>query len=250
MKLLVPVKQVPNPAHPVRLSRGANTAPELDDIPLVINPFDEIALEEAVRLRESGVATEVVALCIGPEAWEAEMRTALALGADRGVRITAESPPSPLCIARCIAAFSKQEAVEMILCGRQGVDLDRGMVGPMSAALLGWGQATFVSRLHITDGKAEVTREVDGGTEELALPLPAVITVDLRLNTPRYASLPNIMKARQKPLQRLTMADLGVDMELAFAPIGYSLPPIRPPVVRLENVAQLADILKDRGFVP
>jgi electron transfer flavoprotein beta subunit len=249
MKLIVPVKMVPNPTLPVRLSRNSMPQPDIESIPLVINPFDEIALEEAVLLRENKIAEQVIVVSVGPASWEAEMQTALALGADRAVRIKTETPLSPISIARCIVEFTVREEAQLILCGRQGVDQDRGMVGPMTAALLGWGQATFVSKLQIKNGLASVIREIDGGIEELTIPLPAVITTDLRLNTPRYASLPNIMKARRKPLHRSSIEELGVEVEPEAEVVKYSEPSPRPPVTRLENIAELADILRAKGFL-
>lgn len=252
MKLLVPVKMVPNPTIPVRIGDGSTTEqkPDLKNIELVINPFDEIAIEEAVSLRETGVAAEVVVVAVGPESWEAELRTALALGADRAIRIACDQPTTPLAIAHAIKAITTQEGAQLVICGRQGVDHDNGNIGPMTAALLGWGQATFVSNLKITDHTADITREVDGGVEQLAIPLPAVITADLRLNTPRYASLPNIMKARNKPLLRITPQELGIELPAAADISGYHLPPTRPPVVRLQNSSELVAILKAKGFLP
>ncbi|MBF0445931.1 MAG: electron transfer flavoprotein subunit beta/FixA family protein [Magnetococcales bacterium] len=251
MKLIVPIKMVPNPTLPVRISRDATKPPkpDLKNIPLVINPFDETALEEAVLLREAQIASQVTVVCIGPDSWEAEMRTALALGADRAVRIPCDFQVSPLSVAQCIKAFSILEAAQLIICGRQGVDADRGSVGPMVAALLGWGQATFVSQLKITDKTATVQREVDGGIHDLTIPLPAVITTDLRLNTPRYASLPNIMLARRKPLEKLAAQELGVELAADIEVIQFLAPPPRPPVTRINSVAELKTILSQKGYL-
>ncbi|MBF0379552.1 MAG: electron transfer flavoprotein subunit beta/FixA family protein [Magnetococcales bacterium] len=251
MKLIVPIKMVPNPNLPVRLSRDSSKPqqPELDDIPLVINPFDENALEEAILLKEAGIASNVTVISVGPQSWDAEMRTALALGADRAVRIPCDFQVSPLTIAKCIKEFCILESAQLVICGRQGVDADRCSVGPMVAALLGWGQGTFVSNMIIENGVVTVTREVDGGTQELTLPLPAVITCDLSLNTPRYASLPNIMLAKRKPLQQLSAQELGVELEPDLEIIKYLEPPPRPPVVRLDTVADLADVLSEKGFI-
>jgi electron transfer flavoprotein beta subunit len=248
MKLIVPIKMVPNPTLPVRISRDT-TEPDIKNIPLVINPFDETALEEAVLLREAKISSYVTVICVGPDSWDAEMRTALALGADRAVRIPCDFPVSPLSVARCIKAFSIREATQLILCGRQGVDSDRGSIGPMLAALLGWGQATFVSQLTIDNGLATIKREVDGGTQNLTIPLPAVITTDLTLNTPRYASLPNIMLAKRKPLEQLSAQELGVELEPDIEVIKYQAPPPRPPVTRVNSVAELASILSEKGFL-
>ncbi|MBF0358751.1 MAG: electron transfer flavoprotein subunit beta/FixA family protein [Magnetococcales bacterium] len=250
MKLLVPVKMVPNPTLPVRLSRETKKhQPDIDHIPLIINPFDEIALEEAVLLREAKIADQVIALSIGPESWDGELRTALALGADRAVRINSNSLISQLSIAKCLKEYAIKESIELIICGRQGVDLDRGTIGPMTAALLGWGQATFVSKLKISDRVISITREVDGGQEEIVLPLPAVITTELGLNTPRYASLPSIMQARRKPLEQLSAQELGLELENDIMVDQYLEPPPRPPVIRLNSVGELKDILTQKGFL-
>jgi electron transfer flavoprotein beta subunit len=251
MKLIVPIKMVPNPTLPVRMSRDTTklSQPDLENIPLVINPFDETALEEAVLLREAKVASKVTVICVGPDSWDAEMRTALALGADRAVRIPCEIQPTPLTVAKCIRAFNLLEAAQLILTGRQGVDSDRGSVGPMVAALLGWGQATFVSQLKIENGLASIQREVDGGTQDLTIPLPAVITTDLRLNTPRYASLPNIMLAKRKPLEKLSAQELGVELVEDIEVIQYQEPPPRPPVTRINSVTELGKILSEKGFL-
>jgi electron transfer flavoprotein beta subunit len=250
MKLLVPVKMVPNPTLPVRLSREPEKPqPDIGQTPLIINPFDEIALEEAVLLKEAQFADQVIVISIGPESWDGELRTALALGADRAVRINSNSLISQLSIAKCLKAFVIKESIELIICGRQGVDLDRGTIGPMTAALLGWGQATFVSKMKIDDRVISITREVDGGQEERTLSLPAVITTELGLNTPRYASLPNIMQARRKPLEQISAQELGVEMEEDIKVEQYLEPPQRPPVTRLNSVDELADILTQKGFL-
>ncbi|MBF0195500.1 MAG: electron transfer flavoprotein subunit beta/FixA family protein [Magnetococcales bacterium] len=251
MKLLVPIKMVPNPTLPVRMSRDTATPqkPDLKDIPLVINPFDENALEEAVLLREAQIASNVTVISVGPDSWVSEMRTALALGADKAVHIPCDKQVSPLTIAKCIKQFIALEDIQLILCGRQGVDADNGSVGPMLAALLGWGQATFVSKLSVNGNLATVKREVDGGTQELTLPLPAVITTDLSLNTPRYASLPNIMLAKRKPLETLSAQKLGVELTHELEIIKYQTPPPRPPTTRLNSVAELESILSKKGFL-
>ncbi|MBF0454908.1 MAG: electron transfer flavoprotein subunit beta/FixA family protein [Magnetococcales bacterium] len=256
MKVIVPIKMVPNPTFPVRMCREAGTLPQpdLSGIPLVINPFDEIALEAAVQLRESQMAQQVIALSIGPESWQGEMRTALALGADRAIHLVTDARLSPLTLARCIRQITLQEAAQLLLFGRQGVDRDQGIVGPMTAAVLGWGQATFVSQIQLEKGVIHVVREVDGGLESLTLPLPALLTTDLRLNTPRYASLPNIMKARRKPLESLLLETFcqthSIPLLLDQEVLSYQEPPCRPPVTHLQSVAELARVIQEKGVLP
>ena len=250
MNILVPVKTVPDPAVPVRL-RPDGSGVDLDDVKTVLNPFDEIALEAAIRLRESGDARQVTAVSVGPEAWEAGLRTALAMGADRGLRVAAAPGLEPLPVARCLAALARREAPGLLIFGRQSVDGDHNQTGQMTAALLGWAVATCASELAMAgDGEVRVVREVDGGLERWTVRLPAVVTVDLRLNTPRYASLPNIMKARRIPLERVTPAQLGVisPPQLTIRAVGE--PPRRPPGVRVADVAALAVELRRRGLIP
>ena len=252
MILLVPVKQVPDPVAPLRF-REDGTGIVWQDVKTRINPFDEIALEAAVRFREQGVASQVIAVAIGPESWQESLRTALALGADRAVAVTAAEGLEPLLVAKCLAALAKQEGVTLILAGRQSVDGDNNQTGQMTAALLGWGQATCASRIQLTpDGApdaAVVEREVDGGLETWTIPLPAVITTDLRLNTPRYASLPNIMKARRKPFHHLTPAQLGLRLVPQIEILSVRETPARPLGKRVRDVAELLAHLRSKGLV-
>ncbi len=251
MNILVAVKIVPDPTTPVRhLPDGSGV--DLDGVKRELNPFDEIALEAAIRLREAGLAERVLAVSVGPPTWEAGLRTALALGADRAVRIEADADPEPLSVAKCLAALARRETPRLLLTGRQSVDGDHNQTGQMTAALLGWAQATCASKIDLEPGNPRiiVTREVDGGLERWSLRLPAVITVDLRLNTPRYASLPNIMKARRKPIETVQPEALGAPLEPQLTLRTIAEPPRRPPGIQVPDAAALATELHARGLVP
>ena len=214
-----------------------------------MNPFDEIAVEEAVRLKEAGAVAEVVAVGIGPAACQETLRTAMALGADRGVLIETAAELEPLHVAKLLKAVVAQEQPRLVLLGKQAIDGDAGQTGQMLAALLRWPQATFASKVVLSGGEAEVTREVDGGLETLALALPAVVTVDLRLNTPRYATLPNIMKAKKKPLQTIAAASLGVDLAPRTQVLKVTEPPPRAAGIKVPDVATLVAKLKNEAKV-
>ena len=248
MKVLVAVKRVVDYNVKVR-PKSDNTDVDLANVKMSINPFCEIAVEEAVRLKEKGVATEIVAVSIGPQQAQEQLRTALALGADRAILVNTDDTLEPLAIAKCLKAVCDSESPDIILLGKQAIDGDNNQTGQMLAALAGFGQATFASELTVESGKATVTREVDGGLQTLALTLPAVVTADLRLNEPRYASLPNIMKAKKKPLDTTTPADLGVETAARVSLLGVELPAERQAGIMVEDVAQLMDKLKNEAKV-
>ncbi len=248
MKILVPVKRVVD--HTVHLRLKADgSGVDLANLKMSINPFDEVAVEEALRLREAGVASEVVVVSVGPGRAEETLRHALAMGADRGVLIETETMPEPLGIAKTLKAVIAEEAPQLVVLGKQAIDDDSNQTGQMLAALLGWGQATFASKVVIADGRAVVTREVDGGLQTLSLPLPAIVTTDLRLNTPRYATLPNIMKSKKKPLDRRALADLGIDVAPRLTVLKTEAPASRKAGVRVNSVAELVDKLGEAGVI-
>lgn len=248
MKVLVAVKRVVDYNVKVR-PKSDNTDVDLANVKMSINPFCEIAVEEAVKLKEKGVATEIVAVSVGPQQAQEQLRTALALGADRAILVNTDDTLEPLAIAKCLKAVCDSESPDIILLGKQAIDGDNNQTGQMLAALAGFGQATFASELTVESGKATVTREVDGGLQTLALTLPAVVTADLRLNEPRYASLPNIMKAKKKPLDTTTPADLGVETAARVSLLGVELPAERQAGIMVEDVAQLMDKLKNEAKV-
>ena len=216
---------------------------------MAINPFCEIAVEEAVRLKEKGAATEIVAVSIGPQQAQEQLRTAMALGADRGILVNTEEAMEPLSVAKCLRAIIDSESPDLILMGKQAIDGDNNQTGQMLAALCGIPQATFASELVLEEGSAKVTREVDGGLQTLSLTLPAIVTSDLRLNEPRYASLPNIMKAKKKPLDTTTPDELGVDVTPRVKLLGVELPAQREAGIIVDDVAQLVDKLKNQAKV-
>jgi electron transfer flavoprotein beta subunit len=247
MRVLVPVKRVIDYNVKVRVKpdgSGVDTA----NVKMSMNPFDEIAVEEAVRLREAGKVTEVIAVSVGPTQAQETIRTALAIGADRGILVTQEGA-EPLTVAKILKALVEKESVELVILGKQAIDDDSNQTGQMLAALLGWGQATFASKVDLGDGKITVTREVDGGLETDELKLPAIVTTDLRLNEPRYASLPNIMKAKKKQLDTLTVADLGVDATQRLKTLKVVEPPKRGAGVKVASVQELVDKLKNEAKV-
>jgi len=248
MKVLVPVKRVVDFNVKVRV-KPDGTGVDTANVKMSMNPFDEIAVEEAVRLKEAGIATEVVVLSCGVAACQETLRTALALGADRAVLVETDAELQPLAVAKLIRAVAGKEQPQLIFCGKQAIDDDANQTGQMAAALLGWAQATFASKLAVSGDKAAVTREIDGGLETVEIRLPAVVTVDLRLNEPRYATLPNIMKAKKKPLETLKPEALGVDVRPRLATLKVAEPPKRTPGVRVADVAQLVDKLKNEAKV-
>ena len=248
MKVLVPVKRVLDYNVKVRV-KADQTGVDLANVKMSMNPFDEIAVEEAVRLKEKGVATEVVVVSIGVPQAQAEIRTGLAMGADRGILIVTDVDVEPLAVAKLLKAVVAQEQPGLVLMGKQAIDGDNNAVGQMLAALLDWPQATFASKLEIAGGNATVTREVDGGLQTLEVKLPAVVTTDLRLNEPRYASLPNIMKAKSKPIANKTPADYGVDVAPRLQVLKVAEPPKRQAGKKVESAADLVTKLKNEAGV-
>jgi len=248
MKVLVPVKRVIDSNVKVRV-KPDQTGVDLANVKMAMNPFCEIAVEEAVRLKEKGIATEIVAVSIGPAQAGETLRTALAIGADRAILIQTDVDVEPLEVAKLLKAAVDEEKPDLVLMGKQAIDGDNNAVGQMLAALLEWPQATFASKIEIADGKAKVTREVDGGLQTLELDLPAVITADLRLNEPRYASLPNIMKAKKKQLDIKAVADYGVDIGGHLKVLKVTEPPKRTAGVKVETAAELVSKLKTEAGV-
>ena len=248
MKILVAVKRVVDYNVKVR-TKSDGTDVDLANVKMSINPFCEIAVEEAVRLKEKGVATEVVAVSVGPQQSQEQLRTALALGADRAILVNTDETLEPLAIAKCLKAVCDSESPDIVLMGKQAIDGDNNQTGQMLAALLGCGQGTFASELVVDGDKIKVTREVDGGLQTVALKLPAVVTSDLRLNEPRYASLPNIMKAKRKPLDNTTPADLSVDITPRVKLLGVEMPAQRQAGIKVDDVAMLVDKLKNEAKV-
>ena len=248
MKVLVPVKRVVDYNVKVRV-RADGTGVETAGVKMSMNPFDEIAVEEAVRLKEKGIATEVVAVSLGVAACAETIRTALAMGADRGILVESDTELQPLAVAKLLAAIAGREQPGLMILGKQAIDDDMNATGQMLAALLGWPQGTFASKLTIEGDGITVTREVDGGLETVALRMPAIITTDLRLNEPRYASLPNIMKARKKPIETLKPADLGVDPTPRLQLVNVVEPAKRKAGVKVASVAELVAKLKTEAKV-
>ena len=216
---------------------------------MAINPFCEIAVEEAIRIKEAGSAEEIIAVSIGPQVCQEQIRTALALGADRGILVLSEEQVDPLAIAKILKAIVEKEQIDLVILGKLSIDTDNNQVGQMLAALCNFPQGTFACKVELKDGKIEVSREIDGGEQTVLLDLPAVVTTDLRLNEPRYASLPNIMKAKKKPIDTLTPADLGVDASSALKTLGVSPPPERSAGVKVESVAELVEKLRTEAKV-
>ncbi len=248
MKVLVPVKRVVDYNVKIRV-KADQSGVETAGVKMSMNPFDEIANEEAIRLKEKGVATEVVAVSMGEQKCQETLRTALAMGADRAIHVLSDAELQPLAVAKCLQAIALREEPGLILMGKQAIDDDSNQTGQMLAALLGWAQATFVSRLELADGKARCGREVDEGIETIEVALPAIVTVDLRLNEPRYASLPNIMKAKKKPIDSLTPEDLGVDVAPRLVYTHFEEPPKRQAGIRVESVDELVAKLKSEAGV-
>lgn len=248
MKILVPIKRVVDYNVKVRV-KSDQSAVDLANVKMSINPFCEIAVEEAIRLKEKGVATEVVAVSIGDKSCQEQLRTALALGADRAIQVDTDESLESLHVAKVLAKLVEKEAPELIILGKQSIDSDNNQTGQMLAALCKMPQGTFASEVNVEDGKIAVTREVDGGLQTVSLTLPAVVTTDLRLNEPRYASLPNIMKAKRKPLEVIAIADLSVNIQHTLQTVKVEDPPVRQAGVKVADVAELVSKLKDEAKV-
>ncbi|HWI83580.1 electron transfer flavoprotein subunit beta/FixA family protein [Ramlibacter sp.] len=248
MKVLVPVKRVVDYNVKVRV-KSDNTGVDIANVKMSMNPFDEIAVEEAVRLKEKGVATEVIAVSCGVAQCQETLRTAMAIGADRAILVESADELQPLSVAKLLKAIVDKEQPGLVICGKQAIDDDANQVGQMLAALADLPQATFASKVEVADGKAKVTREVDGGMETVALALPAVVTADLRLNEPRYVTLPNIMKAKKKPLETLKPADLGVEIKPHLKTLKVTEPPKRSAGIKVPDVATLVAKLKNEAKV-
>ncbi|MYZ50179.1 electron transfer flavoprotein subunit beta/FixA family protein [Propylenella binzhouense] len=248
MKVLVPVKRVIDANLKPRV-KADGSGIDLTNTKMSMNPFDEIAVEEALRLKEAGTASEIVLVSIGPAQAQETIRTGLAMGADRGILVQADGPVEPLAVAKILKAVAEQEAPGLVVLGKQAIDDDCNQTGQMLAALLGWPQGTFASKIEIAGGRIKVTREVDGGLQVVDLAMPAVVTTDLRLNQPRYASLPNIMKAKKKPIDMKTAADFGVDTRPRLEVIETKEPPKRQAGVKVASVADLVDKLKNEAGV-
>ncbi|MFO1128861.1 MAG: electron transfer flavoprotein subunit beta/FixA family protein [Rhodospirillales bacterium] len=248
MKILVTAKRVVDANVKVRV-KADETGVELANVKMAMNPFDEIAVEEAVRLKEAKKATEIVVVSLGPPQCQETIRTALAMGADRGILVDSADELQPLAVAKLLKALVEQEKPDLVILGKQAIDDDSNQTGQMLAALLGWPQGTFASKVVLEAGEAMVTREVDGGLETVALKMPAVVTADLRLNTPRYASLPNIMKAKKKPIETVKPADLGVDTAPRLKTLKVKEPPKRQAGVMVKTVAELVDKLRNEAKV-
>lgn len=248
MKVLVPVKRVVDYNVKVQV-KSDGSGVNLANVKMSMNPFDEIAVEEAVRLKEAGIATEVIAVSCGVPSSQETLRTALAIGADRAILVESDADLQPLAVAKLLKALCDKEGPQLVICGKQAIDDDSNQTGQMLAALAGWPQATFASKVVIADGKATVTREIDGGLETLAISLPAVVTTDLRLNEPRYATLPNIMKAKKKPFDTVKPADLGVDVCPRLITLKVVEPAKRLAGVLVADVAELVNKLKTEAKV-
>lgn len=247
LKVLVAVKRVADFNTRIRV-KPDDSGVELANVKMSMNPFDEIAVEEALRLKEAGQAGEVVVVSIGPAKAEDTLRAALAMGADRAILVLVDEAIEPLAVAKILKAVASDEQADLVLLGKQAIDDDCGQTGQMLAALLGWGQGTFASKVEIGTGIVTVTREIDGGLQLVKLKLPAIVTTDLRLNTPRYASLPNIMKAKQKPMQKTSAADYGVDVTPVLEVLGTEAPPVRSAGEIVGDVSSLLDRLKAQGM--
>ena len=248
MKVLVPVKRVVDFNVKVRV-KADQSGVDLANVKMSMNPFDEIAVEAAVKLKEAGKASEVVIVSIGPQQAQDTIRTALAMGGDRGILVKTETDAEPLAVAKLLKAICEAEKPDLVICGKQAIDSDANQTGQMLAALMGWGQGTFAHKLELTGTSATIAREIDGGLQTLEVKLPAVMTTDLRLNEPRYASLPNIMKAKKKPIEEKTPADYGVDVTPRFKTLKVAEPPKRGGGKKVASVAELLDKLKNEAGV-
>ena len=253
MKILVPIKRVVDYNVKIRV-KSDNSGVDLANVKMSVNPFDEIAVEEAVRLKESGKASEIIVVTIGPEKAQEQLRTAMAIGADRGILIKTDSPidlggVEPLAVAKTLKELVDKESPDLVIMGKQSIDDDSNQTGQMLAALLGWAQGTFASKVEITDSGVNVTREIDGGLETIAVKTPAIITTDLRLNEPRYAKLPDIMKAKKKQLDILDPSDLGQSSAPRLEIIKVTDPPVRQGGIKVASVDELVDKLKNEAKV-
>ncbi len=248
MKVLVPVKRVVDYNVKIRV-KSDGSGVELANVKMSMNPFDEIAVEEAIRMKEAGTVTEIVAVSIGPQQAQETIRTALAMGADRGILVKVDDLVEPLTVAKILKGIVDEEQPGLVILGKQAIDDDANQTGQMLAALLGWSQGTFASDIEIDGDKAKVTREVDGGLQTIEISIPAIVTTDLRLNEPRYASLPNIMKAKKKPLDEKTAGDYGVDTAPRLKVLNTIEPDGRKAGVKVESVAELVDKLKNEAGV-
>ena len=248
MKILVPVKRVVDYNVKVRV-KADGSGVDIANAKMSMNPFDEIAVEEAVRLREAGIATEVIAVSAGVSNCQETLRTAMAIGADRAILIETTAELEPLAVAKLLKAVCEKEQPQIVLCGKQAIDDDANQTGQMLAALMNWPQAVFASKVVVDGGKATVTREIDGGLETIEIGLPAVITTDLRLNEPRYATLPNIMKSKKKPLDVTTPEALGVTVEARLKTLKVAEPPKRAAGIKVADVAELVSKLKNAGVI-
>jgi len=248
MKILVPVKRVVDYNVKIRV-KADGTGVDLTNVKMSMNPFDEISVEQAIRLKEAGVATEIIAVSIGPEKSQETIRTALAMGADRGILILTDAPIEPLIVAKLLQAVIAAEQPGLVIVGKQAIDDDCNQTGQMLAGLMGWPQATFASKITIADGKATVTREVDGGLQTIQVNMPCIVTTDLRLNEPRYASLPNIMKAKKKPLDIKKPEDFGVSVVPRLKVLKTVEPPPRKSGVKVRSVGELVASLRTAGAI-
>ena len=248
MKVLVPVKRVVDYNVKIRV-KSDGSGVELANVKMSMNPFDEIAVEEAIRLKEAGKVEEIVAVSVGPQQAQETIRTALAMGADRGILVKTDETTEPLAVAKILKGIVEEEKPELVILGKQAIDDDANQTGQMLAALLGWSQGTFASKVEIEGGKAKVTREVDGGLQTIELTMPAIVTTDLRLNQPRYASLPNIMKAKKKPLDEKAPADYGVEIAPRLKVLKTEEPAGRQAGVKVKDVAELVQKLKNEAGV-
>jgi len=248
MKVLVGVKRVVDAYVRVRV-KSDGTGVDLNNAKMAINPFCEIAVEEAIRMKEAGSVDEIIAVSVGPQAAQEQIRTALALGADRGILVLSDEQVEPLAVAKIFKAIVDKEGIDLVILGKQSIDTDNNQVGQMLAALCNYPQGTFACNAEFKDGKIEVTREIDGGEQTVLLDLPAIVTTDLRLNEPRYASLPNIMKAKKKPIDSMTAADLGVDASSKLTVLSVAPPAERSAGIIVESVAELVNKLKTEAKV-
>ena len=246
MKILVPVKRVLDYNVKPRV-KSDGTGVDLANVKMSMNPFDEIAVEEAIRLKEKGVATEIVAVSVGPAKAQETLRTALAMGADRGILVETDAEVEPLAVAKLLKVIADEEAPGLVILGKQAIDDDSNQTGQMLGALTGWGQATFANTVEVTADAATVKREIDGGLQTVKVKLPAIITTDLRLNEPRYASLPNIMKAKSKPLAVKKPEELGVDISPRLKTLNVGEPPVRSAGIKVGSVDELVEKLKAMG---
>ncbi|MBA4782938.1 MAG: electron transfer flavoprotein subunit beta/FixA family protein [Rhizobiales bacterium] len=248
MKILVPVKRVVDYNVKIRV-KADGSGVELANVKMSMNPFDEISVEEAIRIKEAGKAEEIIAVSIGPQQAQETLRTALAMGADRAILVKTDEAVEPLAVAKILKAIVDAEKPDLVIAGKQAIDDDSNQTGQMLSALLGWSQATFASKIVLEGGEASVTREVDGGLQTIKVKLPAIVTTDLRLNEPRYASLPNIMKAKKKPLDEKTPADYGVDIKPRLRVMTTVEPPKRQAGIKVGSVQELVDKLKNEANV-